>query len=458
MPSLRDWLNRKLRETRRGRAELRLADRTALWSGQPENRFLPPWWEWLILRLLTRKRDWTTPAQTMMRRAARHYAAWGALLSVALVVLLLIAREGYGRQRAHGLQNRLLQAATEDVPDIVREMGPFRHWLDEPLRDAFAQARARNDSRRQLHASLGLLPVDRGQVGYLRDRLLSALPQEVVVIREFLQSDAANVSPWLWQIVEDGQRLPGERLRAACVLATFAPDDARWPAISRDVAARLAAENGLVIARWAEALWPVRRHLLPSLAALLVADGQDAAVRRTITRLYGDYTRGLPGPLGPLEVEAAAESSPAAGHDDRLAQAGRRAHAAVALASLGSWQGARSLLRQTPDPTARSYVIDRLGPGGAEAAPLVDLLIAGGDVSVRRAALLALGEFDENQLPPPERERLTNQIIKLYRDDPDPGIHGSAGWLLRHWQQQERIAETDRAHAQKGTRGLARLV
>ncbi len=55
VPSLRDWLTRKLRETRRGRAELRLAERTALWSGQPENRFLPPWWEWLALRLLTRR-------------------------------------------------------------------------------------------------------------------------------------------------------------------------------------------------------------------------------------------------------------------------------------------------------------------------------------------------------------------------------------------------------------------
>ena len=41
VPSLRDWLTRKQRETRRGRAELRLAERTALWSGKPESRFLP---------------------------------------------------------------------------------------------------------------------------------------------------------------------------------------------------------------------------------------------------------------------------------------------------------------------------------------------------------------------------------------------------------------------------------
>ena len=39
--SLRDWLIRKQRETRRGRAELRLAERSSLWNAKPENRHLP---------------------------------------------------------------------------------------------------------------------------------------------------------------------------------------------------------------------------------------------------------------------------------------------------------------------------------------------------------------------------------------------------------------------------------
>ena len=424
--------------------------------GQPENRFLPPWWEWLTLRLLTRKRDWTTPARTMMRRAARHYAAWGVLLSIGLVLMLLIGREVYGRQRALGLRNRLLQAATEDVPDIVSEMGPYRRWLDGPLREAYANALSRHDARRELHASLGLLPVDRGQVGYLRERLLSALPQEVVVIREGLQSHAAEVSPWLWEVALDAKRLPGERLRAACALASYAEDDGRWRRISGDVAARLAAENGLVIARWAEALRPVRRHLLPHLAELLVADGHDTAGRRTITGLYGDYARGLPAPFTPLEKEAAAESRPEDDQDDRMAQERRRANAAVALASLGSWQSARALLRQSPEPTARSYVIDRLGPGGAEAGPLVALLTADGDVSVRRAALLALGDFDEDRLPPPERDRLTSQLVAQYRDDPDAGVHAAAGWLLRQWGQQDRLAVKGHAQPTKGPEGSPR--
>ena len=44
--SLRDWLTRKQRETRRGRAELRLAERAAIWDAKPENRHLPSVPEW----------------------------------------------------------------------------------------------------------------------------------------------------------------------------------------------------------------------------------------------------------------------------------------------------------------------------------------------------------------------------------------------------------------------------
>ena len=209
-----------------------------------------------------------------------------------------VGREGYGRPRAQGLQARLLEAATEDVPDIVSEMRPVpalaRRAVARSLRPT---PKADDDTRRQLHASLGLLPVDRGQVDYLRDRLLTAGPQEVLVIREALQPHAAEVSPRLWKVLEDGKSLPGERLRAACALAAYAPDDARWQEVSRDVAARLVAENGLAIARWAEALRPVRRHLLPPLAALLVEDGLDAAVRRTITGLYRRLRRGSAGRL-----------------------------------------------------------------------------------------------------------------------------------------------------------------
>jgi serine/threonine protein kinase len=78
--SLRDWLARKQRETRRGRAELRLAERAAAWNAKPQSRHLPAWWEWANIRLFTRKQDWTPPQRKMMRKAGRFHAVRGAAL------------------------------------------------------------------------------------------------------------------------------------------------------------------------------------------------------------------------------------------------------------------------------------------------------------------------------------------------------------------------------------------
>ena len=50
VPSLRDWLTHKQKETRRGRAELKLAERSAMWNTKPENRHLPSFLEFASIR------------------------------------------------------------------------------------------------------------------------------------------------------------------------------------------------------------------------------------------------------------------------------------------------------------------------------------------------------------------------------------------------------------------------
>ena len=55
VPSLRQWLSRKQRQTRRGRAELQLASTTALWCDRPDSRRLPSFGEWLKILAFTRR-------------------------------------------------------------------------------------------------------------------------------------------------------------------------------------------------------------------------------------------------------------------------------------------------------------------------------------------------------------------------------------------------------------------
>ena len=109
--SLRDWLTRKQRETRRGRAELRLADRAALWQAKPENQHLPSWWEYLTAVWLVPAKKRTAIQQTMLRKAGRiHAVRWGSAVAVLLLIGFVIGnvvaaeRQRSLRQRgSHGI-------------------------------------------------------------------------------------------------------------------------------------------------------------------------------------------------------------------------------------------------------------------------------------------------------------------------------------------------------------------
>ncbi|HKB36043.1 MAG TPA: ATP-binding protein, partial [Gemmataceae bacterium] len=320
VPSLRDWLARKQKETRRGRAELLLADRASVWNARPENRQLPSLWQWFSIRCWTRKKNWTAPQRKMMRKADRYHLARGLAVAAVLLLLLGVGWEVHGRVRSQALLDNLMRAPTEDIPAAVADMASYRRWLDGPLRNAYAEAQAKGDARKRLHASLALLPVDAGQVEYLYERLLAAEPHEVIVLREALRPHADALNERLWKVLEDVKSVPGKRLRAACALAGYAEDDDHWQQVNRDVAERLVAENAFVIGKWAEALRPVRRHLLPPLAALLVKEeGRGAAERRTITAIYAGYAEGVPDAFVPLEKMLALQPDAKADQEARLA-------------------------------------------------------------------------------------------------------------------------------------------
>src|SRR5262249_52733425 len=157
--SLRDWLTRKQKETRRGRAELLLADQASDWQTHPEKKRLPSLLQWWQIRWLTQKQSWTGPQRKMMREAARYYLRRGFAATACLLLLLWGGWEGFGHLRARELLNNLRMARMEDVPTVVQDMARYRPWLDEPLRQEYARAEAGGEPGQQLLASLALLPV-----------------------------------------------------------------------------------------------------------------------------------------------------------------------------------------------------------------------------------------------------------------------------------------------------------
>jgi formylglycine-generating enzyme required for sulfatase activity len=442
VPSLRAWLTRKQRETRRGRAELLLAERAAAWNARPVRRQLPTFAQWAAVRLLTRPRDWTAPQRRLVRAATRHYLARAAALAALALLLAWGAWEYHGRMRAAALRDRLVNAATVEVPQVVADLAPYRRWAEPLLREALPRA---GDTARGLNLRLALLPWDPGQVDGLYDLLLTAWPGDFVVVRDALAPHRAKLEGRLWAELEGRAGNPGRRLRAACALAAYAPDDPRWGRLSREVAARLVRENQSALVGWQNALRPAGRHLLAPLAALLEEDGRPDVNRRTVAGLYFGFAPGGRQAFAALEARLLAGNDPGRPGESKAAAARRRANVGAALVALGRGEKVWPLLAHTPDPTLRTYLIERLGPGGVEPTHLENRLGREPDVSARRALILALGSMGADRLP--EVERMTPTMVRLYRDDPDPGVHAAARWVLGRWGQADLARDVDRALA-----------
>jgi hypothetical protein len=351
----------------------------------------------------------------MMAQAAWYQAMRGLVAAVVLALIGWGSYEMHGTIQAHALKDRLLDANTTDVPTIVKDMESYRRWIDPLLRNAWTEAEANQDLRKQLHASLALLPVDSTQREFLYHRLLDALPSEVPVLRDALAPHKENLLERLWTAVE--QPVKGQdqqRLRAACALATYDPNGQRWERLSRPVADQLVAENPVFLGLWMEGFRPVKGKMLaplanifrdlkrresertlatnvladyaadqPQVLADLLMDADQHAFAVFYSRLRAHGQPGLPSLLGEVEKRL-----PLDARDDLKEElAKRQANAAVALLRMGRPETVWPLLKHSPDPRTRSYLIHRLAPLGADAGTLAKRLEDEPDLTIRRALL-----------------------------------------------------------------------
>ena len=579
--SLRDWLSKKQKETRRGRAELVLADRAGVWNARPENRQLPSLLQWANICLLSKKSNWTVSQKKMMRKAKGYFSVRMVAVTILLALLVWGGYEGHGRLKARALLEQLLYAQTTEVPNIVQDMANYRRWLDPLLYDAYAQAKAGKHTRKQLHASLALVPVDATQVAYLYSRLLRAEPDEVKVVRDALAPHKSELVDRLWEVVEKPAK--GEekqqQLRAAAALASYDPASQRWEKLSAKVAEDLVSVNAVYLGLWRDAFRPVKARLLSPLSVifrdskpelrserilasnlladyaadrpidlvdlLLDADEKQFSMLYPQIMEYGDrsislflseidkvadrkirewqgaiiqsdapikffngkslaakrfevpfqagktyritmdskdmhaflvlqdktgkelaYTDGG-GNLNALLVYTATETGTrkiycasmkgtgsfiltiveVAGEDAKEKLAKRQANAAVALLKMNQPERMWPLLKHSRDPRVRSYLIHLFGPLGVDMETVVKRLAGESDVTIRRALILSLGEFGDKDWPAGGRHNFLLRLLQLYRDDPDPGIHGAAEWVLRQWQAADQLKEIDKGLA-----------
>ena len=479
VPSLRDWLTLKQKETRRGRAELLLADRSAIWNSRQENRQLPSFWQWLTIHYLTHRSNWSVPQRRMMSHANHLHTVramtFGLLLGFAALVGLAIQNSVVAhaqRMQALGLTNTILNAETSQVPAIVKGIDSDRGWLDPMLRQEFEQAE--HASARKLNASIALLPVEPAQVEYLYGRLFDVLPEEILVMRDVLSSHKLKLVERLWQ---DAKAKPektkgSRRLRAAAVLAAYDPDAPDWNEIRQPVVEELVGENALHLKTWTDAFRPIQTSLVGPLKGIF-KNAPKGGERTLATDILNDYVAGDSTELAELLMDADAAQfavlyptfSAHAGKGiveleaevDRLLRlteqdidevqretiAKQVVNAAAILLMSGNPGKFWPLLKQSPDPRIRSYLIHQLPALGADPLLLGDPFDEQRDISVRRGLLLSLGEFIQARIPVVQQQDLLPKLRERYESDPDAGLHAAAEWLLKQMHDERWLEMTN---------------
>jgi formylglycine-generating enzyme required for sulfatase activity len=498
VPALREWLTRKQKETRRGRAELWLAERSALWNAKPENRHLPSLPEWLSIRTLTDSAHWTSPQQKMMRQAARMHG-WRSALTLAATIAVGVAGVVLRNQvaqrqeatRIEGLVGKLVSAEPSQVPDIVKQLDANPE-VAAPLlaRLISSMAETPDEKRSQLHARLASVSRDASQVEPLVEELFAGKAAYVLPIRQLLGPAGAQLTERFRGLLRNDRADPERRFRAALALAEYVPasEAASWTeADLKFVAGQLVSANAEYQPLLREALRPIRARLLGDLerlfaeatdsqrlgAANALADYAETDIAR-LARLLAvatpeqfkllypivaasrttaateDLRKIAATAIEDLRKIAATPPPEALGSVERVAFGQRRAGAAVTLLRLGERNKVLPVFEVSDDPEALTQFIFRCRARGVGVHGLLDCLVqlSSGPANryprdARYALLLALGEFRLAEVSESRRDALIKQLAGWYRHDPNSGVHGAAGWLLRQWGQADLVRQVD---------------
>ena len=491
VPSLREWLTRKQKETRKGRAELKLEERAALWTTKPENRHLPSLWEWIGIRGLTETNEWTECQRRMMLKAGHiHMLRTGSIVAILLAASLTLQFILAG-QKASSLVEALKTASPEQWTTLIQQADESHHLLDrllQPLIEkANAAAAAPADREAALPARLVLAGRDSSQMKPLSEALLSGDLANVEPIRTRLRQYASELRPQWLEVLRNTQEPATRRFWAALGLAGLDGHQSQteWSETDlRFIAEQMVSSFAEYQPRLRNLLRPMGGQLVPSLDTLFDAETATEDQQINATMAIADYAGDDAELMAQLLTRATArqaeilnpkvaefKSGPVRdgllvlikeqpdenfGQLDRVRLGRRRANAAMTLLRQGERDAFFDALRITDDPESLSQFVARCQKWGVTSTELIESLhrsaalcqsVSGAarkiESRVMYGLLMALGTYPVDQIPEDSREALIVRLLELYGQDPSAPVHSASGWLLRYWGRSADVQIMD---------------
>ena len=114
VPAVERWLSKKQRETRRGRAEVRLGEYASLWATKPQPNFAPSWGEWVSIRFHSTPSLWNDVEKKMMRVAGRRHFVRHPACHCRIA-----ARDCWGGHLSSVFPRSLLRQPTANCADVA---------------------------------------------------------------------------------------------------------------------------------------------------------------------------------------------------------------------------------------------------------------------------------------------------------------------------------------------------
>lgn len=477
VPSLRDWLSRKQRETKKGRAELKLAERAAIWQASPENKQLPTFWEWFSIGRLTERAKWIQVERAVMTRATIfHLRRVGIALFVSLSVslgLLLAWQNVSHRQeqtRIEGIVGRLISADASQISEIVKDLDASSPVLNRLLSQILETHAVSSEERRiALHAKLARVGMQPDLVDPLLQELLNGKISYIGPIRQQLKPYADRLSDECKRILTDRAMSAEHRFRAAMVLAGYkgASEPGLWTDSDlRFITTHLLSANIESQPALRELLAPIKSLMkqpltliysdtdtpqnqrLGAASALADFEAQDPAFLTDLmlmanadqynvllpvvsTAVHGELLSEL---LRLQETYPPVNAAP----NERIILGLRRANAAITMLHVGEQEKVRGFFVWNGDPECVTQFVSGCKQRKVSVEVLVDLLVAtqydestSESVATRYALILAIGEYSYDEMTPRTRTLLLERLREWYLNDASSSIHSAAGWLLR---------------------------
>ena len=463
---IRQWLDRKQRSTRAGRARRRLQSVTAAWLERQGVRQLPSVFEYAGILRNTRPGDWSSEEKRLMRAATWHLLRRSAVAAALLATVLIGGKQLIDQQDAQYCLKMTLGADDRDLSARIAELLPYQHRVLAQLEAGEASSRTKEHQHEVTAMLLYRFSPTEQRGRYLRGLLFdAAAASRVKVICDVLAArpEFSGLDD-LRQKLADGGAEPAVRLRAACGLAVLDPSRPLELGPAAPVVARaILDEGGRSLPDWLSLLDPAlgslvdplsrlcsdqevheglsdtaaeavaeiykRRNDTKSLAATLVESRPDAALilLRELAKL------GKPGQAVEFLNEVLDQPVRDEGGESKNLL-WRQALAAIALDALAKTDMLWTRLRLDPDPRARALLIDRLAAISLHRQRILERLkVPAIEPGERQALLMIWAETTQGNVTAPMQAEILQVAQDLFLDDPDPGVHSAAELLIQRW-------------------------